>query len=152
MIPLRELAQLLGVELRGSDADRGVAAVAGIHNAAPGTLVFAEDPDTFAAAAASAAAAILVSPRVACAGSASSKPILLCAQPRLAFARAAKLLVGAQEASPGRSVAIHPTAVVADSAHLAAGVTIGAQAVLEEQVRVGAGSIVGAVRLSATES
>jgi UDP-3-O-[3-hydroxymyristoyl] glucosamine N-acyltransferase len=143
MISLRELAQLLGVELRASDADRGVAAVAGIHNAAPGTLVFAEDLDTFAAAAASAAAAILVSPRVAGAGSASSKPILLCAQPRLAFARAAKLLVGAQEASPGRRAAIHPTAVVADSAHLAAGVTIGAQAVLEEQVRVGAGSIVG---------
>jgi UDP-3-O-[3-hydroxymyristoyl] glucosamine N-acyltransferase len=144
MIPLRELAQLLGAEFGDGvrDADRGIAAVAGIHNAAPDTLVFAEDPDSFAAAAASAAAAILVSPRVAHAGSAGAKPILLCPQPRLAFARAAKLLAGAGQVSTDRTAAIHPTAVVADSVHLDAGVTVGAQVVLEEQVRVGPGSIV----------
>jgi UDP-3-O-[3-hydroxymyristoyl] glucosamine N-acyltransferase len=151
MIPLRELARLLGAELHGDAsgpspggerADREIAAVASIGNAAPDTLVFAEDAASFAAAAASPAAAILVSSQVAAAQHPDSKPILLCAQPRLAFARAAKLLAGGREAPADLAAVVHATAVVADSAHLAAGVTIGAQAVLEDQVRVGAGSIV----------
>jgi UDP-3-O-[3-hydroxymyristoyl] glucosamine N-acyltransferase len=166
MITLSELAKLLGCELHYAsaeplldgkhDGDQGVAAVASIGTAAPDTLVFADDPAAFAAAAASPAAAILVSRQTAAASVMPPKPMLFCAQPRLAFARAAKLLAGSREASAhqtspasqtppiSQTPTIHPTAVVAESAHLAAGVIVGPHAVLDEQVRIGAGSIVDA--------
>ena len=108
MILLSELAKLLEAELHDADAELKIAAVASISNAAPDTLVFAEDGASFAAAAASSAAAILVSPQAAAATSAGSKPILLCGQPRLAFARAAKLLAGSQVA-PGGTDRGHPS-------------------------------------------
>ena len=143
-IPLGELAQRLGIPLHDARPDAGlaIAAVSSIGNAAPDALVFAEDPASFAAAAASRAAAILVSPQIAAGRPAGAKPLLLCAQPRLAFARAAKLLAAPGQTSRERSAVIHPTAVVASSARLGAGVSIGAQAVVEDQARIGEGTIV----------
>jgi UDP-3-O-[3-hydroxymyristoyl] glucosamine N-acyltransferase len=150
MITLRELAKLLDAELddaaSASSTHGGeiIAAVASIGTARPDALVFAEDPASFAAAAASPAAAILVSRQTSSVSPNPRKPLLFCSQPRLAFARAAKLLAAPVEASARRTAAIHPTAVVAGSVQLAAGVVVGPHAILDDEVRVGVGTIVEA--------
>ena len=152
MIALSQLAKMLGVEVRGPSADVQsfdvkIAGLSSIRQAAPGMLVFADDPASFAAAAASSAAAVLVSPQVVNASQMGDKDgepeklMLLCAQPRLAFARAAKVLAGLQ-ASPADD-AIHPTAVLSPEAQLGENVTIGAQAVVDAHAHIGRGSVIG---------
>lgn len=148
MIDLIQLAHLLGADLRnpaGGHAGAQVSAVSSISQASRNSLVFAEDQAAFSAALASPAAAILVSPKVAADAAssegASSKPQLLCAQPRLAFARAARLLLRSRPDGPAPG--IHPAAVVAPSAVLDDEVSIGAYAVVEESVSIGRGSRIG---------
>src|SRR5260370_6900463 len=76
--------------------------------------------------------------------SAASKPLMISAQPRLTFARAARLL-----RDPDRNRGIHPTAIVPASAELGKNVAIGARAILGEHVKIGdettigAGSVIG---------
>ncbi|MEO6966407.1 MAG: UDP-3-O-(3-hydroxymyristoyl)glucosamine N-acyltransferase, partial [Acidobacteriaceae bacterium] len=88
---------------------------------------------------ASAAAAVLVTPQLAATVSSPGKPLLLVQQPRLAFAKAWRLLMGASNV-PG----VHPTAIVAASVELAEDVSIGPYAVLGEQVRIGRRTEIGA--------
>ncbi|HEV2274037.1 MAG TPA: UDP-3-O-(3-hydroxymyristoyl)glucosamine N-acyltransferase [Acidobacteriaceae bacterium] len=170
MIALTELAAMLGIEVRnetagsyngqaaGSDRSRAataldlqpdpvIASVSSIGQAGPRTLVFAEDPASMTAALASPAAAILASPDVGTESFAQyagkgRKPVLICAQPRLAFARAARLLAGPL-ATPGRAPDIHPTAVVGSGVRIAEDASIGPCAVLEEQASIGQGSVIG---------
>lgn len=134
---LSEIAQLLGAELRPRDAEADVLGVASAATATPQSLVFAEEPGALPAALASAAAAIIAparnSPVVA------GKPLLLAAQPRLAFARAAALL---RQAPPATGV--HPTAVVDPSARLDETVSVDAYAVVSADVSIGSGTRIGA--------
>jgi UDP-3-O-[3-hydroxymyristoyl] glucosamine N-acyltransferase len=119
--------------------DPKVIGVSSIRKAVSGSLVFAEDPASFREAMASAATAILTSPQAA--GDAQpEKPLLLCEQPKLAFARAAKLLASLQ---PSTSQGIHPAAVVSSSAYIAEDVSIGPCAVVGPEARVGRGSTIG---------
>ncbi len=115
--------------------DQLINAVASIPNARPGCLVFAEDPATLTAALASSATAILVGLHAQT--PASAKVILRAEQPRLAFARAAALLRGS-----GHAPSIHATAVLAPGADLAADVSVGPHASIEEGVRIGAATII----------
>ena len=147
MIALGQLAKMLAVEARAPSADAPslevkITGVSSIRQAGAGMLVFADDPASFTAALAGSAAAVLVSPQVAGedAGGAP-KPLLLSAQPRLVFARAAKLLAGSQDSSPVH--AIHPTAVLAREAQVGENVSIGPQAVVDPHACIGAGSIIG---------
>ncbi len=144
-IPLGELAVALGGELRpAAAAAQLVHGVAGPRTAGAETLVFAEDERSLAAAAASKAAGILLSAELA-AQAGEEKPLLVVAQPRLAFARAA-LLLRIVEASSG----VDPQASVAPTARLAPGLSVGPFAVigadvqLGEGVRIDAGAVVGA--------
>ena len=144
---LSDLAAALHAELRGADA--AITAVSSAATATAASLVFAEDARSLAVTLASAAAAIIVSPKLA--PSVSEKPLLVAAQPRLAFARAAQLL-HAQEPPIG----IHTTAVIHPSALIAAHVSIGAHTVLSAGVHIGehtqidAGSVIGeGVRIGA---
>jgi len=130
MARLKEIADSIGAELRGS-ANVSVAGVASAEKADAGSLVFAEDEVAFKQALGSSAAAILVTAEIAQMAS-SDKPLLVMKQPRLGFARAARLL-RSQEASTG----VHPTAVVADDAILGERVSVGAYAVLGSGVRIG---------------
>ena len=134
---LSEIAQLLGAELRPRDAEADVLRVASAATATPQSLVFAEEPGALPAALASAAAAVIVparnSPVVA------GKPLVLAAQPRLAFARVAALL---RQAPPATGV--HPTAVVDPSAQLDETVSVEAYAVVSADVRIGSGTRIGA--------
>jgi UDP-3-O-[3-hydroxymyristoyl] glucosamine N-acyltransferase len=65
---------------------------------------------------------------------------LRTASPKLAFAKAAAWRVPEPPITPG----IHPTAIVSDTASLAAGVAVGPYAVIEDGVEVGAGTEIGA--------
>jgi UDP-3-O-[3-hydroxymyristoyl] glucosamine N-acyltransferase len=136
MMKLKEIADSIRAEMRGGE-DVTVTSVASAAKADATALVFAEDEAALQQALASRAAAILVNAEVArLAG--TNRPLLVMKQPRLGFARAARLL-RSQEPSTG----MHPTAVVAPDAELGDGVSVGAYAVLQPGSSIGAGTKIG---------
>jgi UDP-3-O-[3-hydroxymyristoyl] glucosamine N-acyltransferase len=141
---LRDLAEKLGCPLLG-DSSITVAAVSSLQSAQSDSLVFVDDAQHLDAALRSSAAAVIAGDFAAGAFAASTtKPILISAQPRLTFARAARLL-----RTPRRNRAIHPSAVVPASAEIGKNVAIGPRAILGEHVKVGdettigSGSVIG---------
>jgi UDP-3-O-[3-hydroxymyristoyl] glucosamine N-acyltransferase len=136
-VKLTEIAQALHAELCPMSADADILAVSSPQNATPRDLVFAETPESLAAALASRAAAVLVAPRLAPASAA--KPLMLAGQPKLAFAQAARLL-----RAPDSVMGIHATAVIDPSAQLGEGVSVGAHAIVEAGVRIGPQTSIGA--------
>ena len=136
---LRDLAGKLGCHLLG-DSSIVVTNVSSLQSATRDSLVFVEDAQLLDAALGSSAAAVIVGDFAAGNFAASaSKPLLISAQPRLTFARAAKLL-----RDPDRNRDIHPSAIVAASAEIGKNVAIGARAILSEHVKVGDATTVGA--------
>ena len=137
---LRDLAEHLGCHLLG-DGSITVTSVSSLQSATSGSLVFVDNPQHLDFALRSSAAALIAGDF---ASAATSKPILISAQPRLTFARAAKLL-----RDPGRNREIHPTAIVPASAKIGKNVAIGPGAILGEHVKVGdettigSGSVIG---------
>jgi len=117
--------------------------ISSIVSASPGDLVFVEDEKHLRLAIESAASAVIAGEFAA--GKANSKPMLLCAQPRLAFTRAAQLLSPRAVPKPG----IHPSAIVHPSARLGQDISVGERAVIGENAvidrgtRIGAGTVVG---------
>lgn len=112
--------------------------ISSIQSAAAGDLVFVEDEKNLRLALGSSASAVIAG---SFAGAKSySKPLLITRYPRLAFAQAAKLLLG----KTSRPSGIHPTAVLHSSARLAQTVTVGPRAVIEENVEIGEETFVGA--------
>ena len=141
---LRDLAEKLGCPLLG-DSSITVTKVSSLQSAKSDSLVFVDDAQHLDAALRSSAAAVIAGDFAAGNVAASTtKPILISAQPRLTFARAAKLL-----RTPRRNRAIHPSAVVPASAEIGKNVAIGPRAILGEHVKVGdettigAGSVIG---------
>ena len=148
MISLESLAAKLKLELRhpaaGVQTTRvQITHLSSIASAGSGSLVFASDRPSAAAALSSAATAVLTL------GSfldnqPAGKAALVSVNPRLDFARAAQLLLLAR-----RPAGIHPAAVVsstasvADTASIAAGAVIAAQAVIGERTIIGEGAIIG---------
>jgi len=139
---LKELAEVLGASLVG-DAQAEIAGIASIESAKAGDLVFVEDPKNLAAALASGASAVIAGDFAAL--GTYGKPVVIAAQPRLAFARAAAFLATGE----GRQAGVHPSAVVDPSFHLAdkvcidERVVIRANVVIQAGTRVGAGSVIG---------
>lgn len=127
-----ELIETLGGALAQGGSDHRLQAVNSSAAAGPGDLVFAEDPSSAAAALQSKAGAVVLRP-----GALDSYPAGKCViespQPRLWFARAAKLL--APELPP---TGVHPSAVLGAHVELGEDVSIGPCAVIEEGVRIGA--------------
>jgi UDP-3-O-[3-hydroxymyristoyl] glucosamine N-acyltransferase len=68
------------------------------------------------------------------------KTVLRSAQPKVAFAKAAAILLERAPVASG----IHPTAIVAPLAQLDADVSVGAYAVIGEDTRIGAGTQIAA--------
>jgi UDP-3-O-[3-hydroxymyristoyl] glucosamine N-acyltransferase len=138
-ITLKQLAAALHAQLdphaAGDPVIHGVAAIAA---ATAGSLVFAEEQASFAAAQTSSATAVLAAPEIADAAGPSALPVLRIRQPRLAFAQAAILL---REPPPAAS--IHATAVVAPTAQIAANVSIGAHACVGDGAIIGAATTIG---------
>ena len=136
---LRDLAGKLGCHLLG-DASIVVTHVSSLQSATGDSLVFVEDAQHFDAALGSSAAAVIVGDFAAGNFAASaSKPLLISSQPRLTFARAARLL-----RDPDRNRGIHPSAIVPASAEIGKNVAIGARANLGEHVKIGNETAIGA--------
>src|SRR5437660_3426501 len=140
-LTLRDLAEKLACRLLG-DGSITVTSVSSLQSATNHSLVFVDDVQYLDAALRSSAAAVIAGDFAA--GNKASKPILISPQPRLTFARAAKLL-----RDPDRNREIHSTAIVPASAKIGKNVAIGPRAILGEHVKVGdettirAGSVIG---------
>jgi UDP-3-O-[3-hydroxymyristoyl] glucosamine N-acyltransferase len=130
-----EVAQFLECDLNG-DAAAPIRGVAGPERARPEDLIYIDSPRHQERVLRSEARCVIAAPGMALAG----KTILLAPQPKLAFARAAAWLLPPLPIAEG----IHPTAVIAASARLAAGVAVGPFAVIEDAVSIGANTQVGA--------
>jgi UDP-3-O-[3-hydroxymyristoyl] glucosamine N-acyltransferase len=129
-----ELAQYLSCAIEGDAAVR-LRGVAGPERAGEEDLVYVDSPRHLERVLRSAARCVITTAELRVAG----KTLLLAERPKLAFVRAAAWLAPAAQAS-----GVHPTAVIAKSAQIGAGVTVGPFAVIEDEVTVGAGSEVGA--------
>jgi UDP-3-O-[3-hydroxymyristoyl] glucosamine N-acyltransferase len=134
---LSELAAQLGAELRDAESDSSMIDITGV--AAPSLadvtqLIFAENESALDDALASRAAAVLVSQEIAN-GHANEvgKPLLVVAQPKLAFASAARVLRPAERRS-----GVDPAALVAATATLAEDIWVGPGAVIEANASIGA--------------
>jgi UDP-3-O-[3-hydroxymyristoyl] glucosamine N-acyltransferase len=110
--------------------------VAAPERAGPFDLIYVEAPKHVSRAAASAALCVVATEGLALTG----KTILRHAQPKVAFAKAAALLLEPAPIATG----IHPTAIVAPLAVVDASAGIAAYAVIGEYARIGAGTQIGA--------
>jgi len=137
MKSVRELAELIQARVVG-DGTVKVSNVASLQLATESDLVFVEDQKNLAAALDSQASAVIAGEFSST--QRASKPLLLCAQPRLAFARAAKLLRVAGHLEAG----VHPNALVPSSVRVGNKVNIGAHVVLGECVQIGDSTRIGA--------
>jgi UDP-3-O-[3-hydroxymyristoyl] glucosamine N-acyltransferase len=131
---LGELVEALGGKLVAGEPERLVEGVNSVEQAGEKELVFAEDAASAAKALASTAGVVVLK-----AGSVTDYPQGKCVveadQPRLWFARAAKLLKPALTAT-----GVHPAAVVGAKVKLGEGVSIGPCAVVGENAQIGAGT------------
>ena len=135
---LKEVAELVQARLLG-DGEVEVTGIASMHSAVTGDLVFVEDEKNLAKALQSGAAAVIAGEFAA--KNRSPKPLLISDQPRLAFARAAKLL-GPHEAV---QAGVHQTAIIHPSAKIGESVTIEERAVVREGAEIGDNTRIGAV-------
>jgi UDP-3-O-[3-hydroxymyristoyl] glucosamine N-acyltransferase len=131
----RDLAEFLGAQLVG-DPDRPVRGLAGPEQAGPEDLIYCESVSRLERAEESRAGTAIVPPGVTLAG----KTVLQTEKPKLAFARAATVIIEPQPLARG----IHPTAVIASSARLGPKVAVGPFAVIEEGVEIGEGCEISA--------
>jgi UDP-3-O-[3-hydroxymyristoyl] glucosamine N-acyltransferase len=134
---LQELAEFTASRLIG-DGNLEVAKVASIAQAQHGDLVFVQDEKDLPAAVTSRASAVIAGEFAS--ASASAKPLLIAANPRLAFCRAGALLHPRKGYPPG----VHPTAVVHPSAAVAASASVDAHAVIEASATIGERTHIGA--------
>jgi UDP-3-O-[3-hydroxymyristoyl] glucosamine N-acyltransferase len=131
----KDLAEAIGAKLEG-DGALEIGGVAAPERAGKGDLIYVDGVKHAERAAASAAVCVVAGEGIALAG----KTILRSAQPKVAFAQAAELLLGRAPIAAG----IHPTAIVAPLARVAAGVGIGPYAVIGEDAHIGTGTQIGA--------
>jgi UDP-3-O-[3-hydroxymyristoyl] glucosamine N-acyltransferase len=140
---VKEVAEFVQARVLGDESVQ-LTGISSVQSAGPGDLVFVDDEKNLRAALESRAAAVVAGDFAAI--KPSPKPLLLAAQPRLAFARAAQLLCP----EPERKAGIHSSAIVDSAARLASNVTveervvIGVGATIGDGTRVGAGSVIGA--------
>ena len=131
----RKLAEAIGATLEG-DGELEIAGVAAPERAGARDLIYVEAEKHAKRAAASAATCVVAREGIALA----RKTVLRCGQPKVAFAKAAALLLG----RPPIATGIHPTAIMAGLARVAEDVGIGPYAVIGEDARIGTGTQIGA--------
>lgn len=139
---LAEIAELVQARLVG-DGSVAVCGIASVQSAVPGDLVFVQNEKSLEAALQSRASAVITGNFAA--ANKCSKPLLISADPRLAFARVAHLLCPKRDRKPG----VHPSAIIHASARLGSGVTVDERVVIAEGAQIGdrtwigAGSVIG---------
>lgn len=141
---LIQLAELLSAGVHSGSPEVEISGVASIGSAGESDLVFAEDAAILRDALGSAAGAVIVSEKMNAAAGDSGKSLLVAANPKLAFARAARLL-----SSQAAEAEVHPTASIAPDVTRGRRISVGPFAVIESGARVGdetvieAGAVVG---------
>jgi UDP-3-O-[3-hydroxymyristoyl] glucosamine N-acyltransferase len=130
-----ELAKAIGARLEG-DRTFEISGVAAPEKAGSHDLIYVEAAKHAARAIASASLCVVAGEGVTLAG----KTVLRAAQPKVAFAKGAALVLG----RPPIAAGIHPTAIVAPLARVAEGVGIGPYVVIGEDAHVGADTQIGA--------
>ena len=130
---LSEIAEAAGCTLDG-DGTIDITGVATLMDAQPGQISFLTNKKYQKHLATTRASAVIVHESVPDIG----RPALRCKNPYLAFAQAADLFYQAPEAPVG----IHPTAVIAESAHIGDNAAIGAYVVIGERVTIGDNAII----------
>ena len=139
--PVEKLAEAAGAQLLG-DGRIEISGIASLESATAGDLVFVESADHLQRALESPAAAIVAGEFAR--GVKAQKPLLIARQPRLAFARAGKVIFPPRRREPG----IASTAFVHDSVKLGKLVSvepacyIGEGAVIGDRTRIGAGGFI----------
>ncbi|MGH9744414.1 MAG: UDP-3-O-(3-hydroxymyristoyl)glucosamine N-acyltransferase [Candidatus Acidiferrum sp.] len=131
----RGLADAIGAELEGDGAIevRGVAAP---ERAGPHDLIYVEKAKHAVRAEASSALCVVASETIVLKG----KTVLRTAHPKVAFAKAAALILEKAPIASG----IHPTAVIAPLAKISQSAGIGPFAVIGEDAHIGEGTQIGA--------
>jgi len=131
----KSLAEAVGAQLEGDGAVelRGVAAP---ERAGPHDLIYVEKAKHAERARASAAICVMATENVPLPG----KVVLRSPHPKVAFAKAAALILGKAPIASG----IHPTAIVAPLARISQNAGIGPFAVIGEDTHVGQGTQIGA--------
>lgn len=134
---LGDLAQRLGATLQGGDPEADIKMLATLSSAGTGDLSFFANPRYLRQLQQTSAEAVLLRPEQA-----GDCPVaaLIVDDPYLAFAKASQLFDWRAPLCPG----IDSTAVIADSARLAADVEIGPYVVIGESVEVASGVSIGA--------
>src|SRR5271165_3000856 len=131
----KELAEKIGAKLEG-DGTLELTGVAAPERAGTTHLIYVETAKHVERAVTSAAACVVASEGIALPG----KTVLRSAQPKVAFAKAAALLLERTPIASG----VHPTAIVAPLAHIGKNVGIGPFVVIGEGAHIGNGTQVGA--------
>jgi len=139
---LRQIAEAIGARLIGEDSVE-VNAVASIESASPSDMVFVDDEKHLAAALQSRAGALIAGEFAAAVS--SDRPLLISDHPKLAFARAARVLreQAPRDGSAHRGNA-HPTAAIHSSVVLGSGVFVQERAVVGERAQIGDRTQIGA--------
>jgi UDP-3-O-[3-hydroxymyristoyl] glucosamine N-acyltransferase len=151
-VRLIQLAELLDGKVCGGSPELEVSGVASIAGAGERDLVFAEEAAVLRDALSSSAGVVIVPEKLNADSGDSGKALLAVVNPKLAFARAARLLRTAEveeavhptavidaEVVRGRRVAVGACAVVEAGAHLGDETVIGAGAVIGRNVQMGRG-------------
>src|ERR1700730_6138184 len=138
LMKLGEIAARLSCEIEG-DASAEIHGVAGIEHARPGELTFVSNPRYRQALRTAAATAGLVGSDVAIERAAGCAPLaaLRSGNPYLDFARAVELFHSAPRYVPG----VHPTAVIAATAHIGEGTHVGPYCFVDEHTHIGRNAV-----------
>jgi UDP-3-O-[3-hydroxymyristoyl] glucosamine N-acyltransferase len=131
----QELAEAIGAVVEG-DGSAELVGVAAPERAGARDLIYVDAAKHADRAAASTALCVVAEQGVVLRG----KTILRHANPKMAFAKAAALLIERAPIATG----IHATAIVAPLARIGANVSIGAYAVIGEDAHIGDGTQIGA--------
>src|SRR5690349_9440990 len=131
----RELADAIGATLEG-DSSLEISGVAAPERAASRDLIYVDSAKHVERAAASAAVCVIAAEGLRL----PEKTVLRSAHPKFAFSKAATLILDRAPIASG----IHPTAVVAPLARVAASANVGPYAVVGEDAHVGRGTQIGA--------
>jgi UDP-3-O-[3-hydroxymyristoyl] glucosamine N-acyltransferase len=139
-VTLAEVAKLIGGEVVGDDSTE-LAGVAGIKEARKGELTFVSNPRYERYVANTSASAVVVSRDYAASARPDGTSLIVVDDPYDAFARAMTLF-----APEGDIVSdgVHPSAVVAESAILGEGISIGANVVVMDDATIGDGTTIHA--------
>lgn len=142
VLSIREVADIAGARLVSGDPARTLCGVAELDSATDTDLVFIENEKDLERALASKAGAILAGEFAA---GVSGRTVLVCAQPKLGFVRAAARLCPVSHRPPGihPSASVHESAILGKDVSIAERVTVDAGARIGESTEIGPNTVVG---------